>query len=69
MPPTQDIFDGSTDTGPSVLKQDGTKLHRSMFQRQITGDMVGKSEAQMAVACTGTQGLAEYVSIGASPTR
>ncbi len=63
MPAAQEIFDGSTDTEPTILAQDGIKLHRSVVHRELTGDMIGKSEAQRAAACTATLDSAGYVAV------
>ena len=45
------------------MEQDGIRLHRSVVHREFTGDMVGKSENQMAVACAATQDPSGYVAI------
>ena len=48
---------------PPFLEQDGIKLHRSIVRKEFSGDMVGKSEAQMVAAYTATRGSAGYVAI------
>lgn len=48
---------------PPFLEQDGIKLNRNMVHKEFSGDMVGKSEAQMVAAYTATPGSAGYVAI------
>ena len=56
-------FDVSIEAEPPFFEQDGIKLNRNVVRKQFSGDLVGRSEAQMVAAYTATPGSAGYVAI------
>ena len=63
MPTARGPLDFTIEAEPPFLEQDGIKFNRSMVRKEFSGDMVGKSEAQMIAAYTATPGSAGYVAI------
>ena len=63
MPTARGPLDVTIEAEPPFLEQDGIKFNRSMVRKEFSGDMVGKSEAQMIAAYTATPGSAGYVAI------
>lgn len=53
----------TTDAEPPFLEQDDLKISRNVVRKVFTGDVDGKSEAQMIAAFTGAPGSAGYVAI------
>ena len=69
MPTARGRLEVTIDAEPPFLEQDGVKLNRNLVRKQFSGDMVGKSEAQMVAAYTATPGSAGYVASSTSPAR
>ena len=63
MPVARGTFDVTIEAEPPFFEQDGIKLNRNVVRKQFSGDLVGKSEAQMVAAYTATPGSAGYVAI------
>jgi hypothetical protein len=63
MPTATGSFDVDIDPQPPYLEQDGLKLSLNLVQKEISGDMIGSSEARMITAFTPTPGSAGYVAI------
>ena len=63
MPIARGPLDVSIEAEPPFLEQDGIKLNRNIVRKKFSGDIVGKSEAQMVAASTATPGSAGYVAI------
>ena len=63
MPVARGTFDVTIEAEPPFLEQDGIKLNRNVVRKEFSGDLVGKSEAQMVAAYTATPGSAGYVAI------
>lgn len=63
MPTARGPFDVTIEAEPPFLERDGIKLNRNMVRKQYSGDMVGRSEAQMVAAYTAIPGSAGYVAI------
>ena len=63
MPTARGNLDVTIEAEPPFLEQNGIKLHRSIVHKEFSGDMVGKSEAQMVTAYTATRGSAGYVAL------
>ena len=57
MPTARGRLEVTIDAEPPFLEQDGVKLNRNLVRKQFSGDMVGKSEAQMVAAYTAIHGL------------
>ncbi len=56
-------FDVTIEAEPPFLEQDGNRINHNLVRKEFYGDMVGKSEAHMVAAHTGTPGSAAYVAI------
>ena len=63
MPTARGTLDVTIEAEPPFLEQDGIKLNRNMVRKEFSGDVAGKSEAQMVAAYTATPGSAGYVAI------
>jgi hypothetical protein len=63
MPTARGTFDVTMEAEPPFLEQDGIKLSRTVVRKEFSGDVVGRSEAQMVAAYTATPGSAGYVAI------
>ena len=63
MPVARGTFEVTIEAEPPFLEQDGIKLNRNVVRKQFSGDLVGRSEAQMVAAYTATPGSAGYVAI------
>ena len=63
MPTARGTFEVTMEPEPPFLEQDGLTLNRTLVRKEISGDMVGASEAQMLAAFTATPGSAGYVAI------
>ena len=63
MPTARGIIEVTMEAEPPFLEQDGIKLQRTAVHKEFSGDLVGRSEAQMIAAYTATPGSAGYVSI------
>ena len=63
MPTARGHFDVTIEAEPPYLEHEGIKLNRNTVRKEFSGDMVGKSEAQMVAAYTRTPGSAGYVAI------
>ena len=63
MPTARGTLDVTIEAEPPFLEQDDIKLNRNMVRKEFSGDVAGKSEAQMVAAYTATPGSAGYVAI------
>lgn len=63
MPIATGTFDVNIEPDPPYLDEDGVKLNRNSVRKEMDGDMVGTSEAEMLAAYTSTPGSAGYVAI------
>ena len=63
MPTATGTFEVNIEPGPPYLDEDGVKLNRNSVRKEMDGDMVGTSEAEMLAAYTSTPGSAGYVAI------
>ena len=50
MPTARGTLDVTIEAEPPFLEQDGIKLNRNMVRKEFSGDVAGKSEAQMVAA-------------------
>ena len=53
MPTARGTLDVTIEAEPPFLEQDGIKLNRNMVRKEFSGDVAGKSEAQMVAANPG----------------
>ena len=63
MPTATGTFSVNIEPESPYLDEDGVKLNRNSVRKEMDGDMVGTSEAQMLAAYTSTPGSAGYVAI------
>lgn len=63
MPTARGTFEVTMEPDPPFLEQDGLTLNRTVVRKELSGDMVGASEAQMLAAFTAVPGSAGYVAI------
>ena len=63
MDSARGTFEVTIEAEPPFFEQDGIKLNRNVVRKEFSGDLVGRSEAQMVAAHTATPGSAGYVAI------
>ena len=69
MPTARGTLDVTIEAEPPFLEQDGIKLNRNMVRKEFSGDVAGKSEAQMVAAYTATPGSPDTLPLSTSPAR